>query len=269
MLIKNMLVPYTDVCVYPPIDITTAPVKNFILGFIVADKDNEPSWGGYYKITSNHYIDVIKKVRSNGGDVIVSFGGAVGNEIATSEYSDEKLFLKYKAVVDRYDLKAIDLDIEGEGLKDLKACNRRAKAILELRNIYPNLEVTMTVPVMPTGLSKDVLNCMKSTPHDILNIMAMDFGNESNMAKAVIEALQSTRLQTKKKIAVTVMIGQNDTREIFTLQNAKVLKQYVLKNPWIVRVSFWSLERDEGLFGPLHKSSQIKQKRWEFSNLLS
>lgn len=269
MLQNNMLVPYTDVCIYPSLDITSAPVKNFYLGFIIADKDNDPSWGGYYKITSDHYMDIIKKVRNKGGDVIVSFGGAAGKEIAATEYSAEKLFLKYKSVVDRYSLKAIDLDIEGPVLKDIDACNRRAKAILELRNMYPNLEVTMTVPVTPSGLPQEVVNCMNVTPHDILNIMAMDFGNESNMANAVISALKATRLQTKKKIAVTVMIGQNDTNEVFTLQNAKVLKEFISKNKWIVRTSFWSLERDEGLYGPLHRSSQIKQKRWEFTNLLS
>lgn len=268
MLRKDMLVPYTDVTLFPTFDIATAPVNNFLLGFIVADGQNDPSWGGYYKITTDFYLDKINKVRAKGGDVIVSFGGAAGKEIAQTTSDVETLFLKYKSVVDRYSLKSIDLDIEGSALNDQEACERRGHAILKLLNLYPKLKVSLTLPVMPFGLSQEALDCMAVTPHDIVNIMAMDFGVEKDMAKAVISALEATRKQTTKKIAVTVMIGQNDTPEVFTLKNAQTLKDYIKKNPWVVRVSFWSIERDQGLPGTLDRSTQIKQKKWEFSNIL-
>ena len=268
MFNKNMLVPYVDVTLFPTFDISTAPVNNFLLGFIVADQDNEPSWGGYYKLNENFYMDKINKVRAKGGDVIISFGGATGRELAQASTSVESLFLKYKAVVDKFKLKSIDLDIEGNALKDKAGCERRGNAILNLRNIYPKLKVSLTLPVMPFGLGKEALECMAVTPHDIVNIMAMDFGFEKDMAAAVISAIQATRLQTKKKIAVTVMIGQNDTPEVFTLKNASVLKTFLINNPWVVRVSFWSMVRDQGMPGDLAHSSQLIQKKWEFSNIL-
>lgn len=268
MIVYNMLVPYTDVTLWPTFDINLAPIKNFCLGFVVADAQNDPSWGGYHKTTSDFYMDKILKLRKNGGDVIVSFGGASGNELALTTKSVQDLFLKYKSVVDRYQLKSVDFDIEGPALLDIDSCHRRGQAILELKKLYPKLEVSMTVPVMPHGLDPDTLACMAVTPHDVLNIMAMDFGRESDMGLAAVQAIQATRRQTDKKMGVTVMIGKNDTIEVFTLSNAKYLRDFLRKNLWVVRVSIWSIERDLGLFGPLEKSSQIKQKKFEFCSLL-
>lgn len=263
-----MLVPYTDVTLWPTFDISTAPVKNFLLGFVVADGDNQPSWGGYHKTTSDFYLDIIAKVRAKGGDVIVSFGGASGRELATVLQSKQEIFQAYKQVVEKYNLKKIDLDIEGLAIYDKEACQRRGDAVRDLLNVYPSLNVSLTLPVMPSGLNEYALACMKVTPHDTVNIMAMDFGNESNMGTAVISALQATRKQTKKKIGVTVMIGVNDTGEIFTLENAALLKTFAANNPWVSRISFWSIERDLGVSGSLAHSSQIPQKKFEFCNLL-
>ena len=268
MYLNHMLVPYTDVTLWPTFDINIAPVKNFCLGFVVADAQNEPSWGGYHKITSDFYMDKILKLRQNGGDVVVSFGGANGNELALTTKSVQELFLKYKAVIDRYKLKSVDFDIEGQAILNLDSCHRRGQAILELKKIYPKLQISMTVPVMPFGLDQDTLNCMAVTPHDILNIMAMDFGRETDMGLAAVQALQATRRQTDKKIGVTIMIGKNDTPETFTLADAKYLRDFIKRNLWVVRTSIWSIERDLGLYGPLAKSSQIKQKRFEFTNIL-
>jgi len=165
-------------------------------------------------------------------------------------------------------LKSIDFDIEGGALLDIDSCHRRGQAIMELKKYYPKLEISMTVPVMPNGLDEDALACMAVTPHDLLNIMAMDFGTEIDMGLAVTQAIQATRQQTTKKIGVTVMIGKNDTIEVFTLTDAKYLKEFLKKTLWVTRVSIWSIERDIGIFGSLAKSSQIKQKKYEFTNIL-
>jgi hypothetical protein len=268
MFLENMLVPYTDVTLYPPFDISTGPVKNYYLGFIVADGDNDPSWGGYHKTTSNYYTDQIVKLRKKGGDVIASFGGAAGTELATSTVSVVDLYEKYKSVIERYNLKQIDFDIEGTTIHNQEANKRRGEAIATLLKVFPKLKVVLTVPVMPFGLDQDALACMNTTPHHLLNIMAMDFGREENMGKAVISALLETRKQTQKDIAVTVMIGKNDTTEVFTTFDAVLLREFVNQNGWVKRISFWSIERDQGLSGPLATSSNVQQSKWQFSNLL-
>jgi len=64
------------------------------------------------------------------------------------------------------------------------------------------------------------------------------------------------------------MIGKNDTGEIFSLDDAKCLKQFAKNNLWIKRLSIWSIERDQGLKGDLNKSSQVDQEPFEFSKIL-
>lgn len=269
MSLKNMLAPYTDTTLYPLFDISTVPCcKFFVAGFIVADQQKQASWGGYHKIESGFYADMFKKIRDKGGDVIVSFGGAAGKELATVLNADQ-VFIEYKKVIDKYKVKSIDMDIEGSAINDFESCKRRGEALQRLKKVYPKLKISLTVPVMPFGLSNESIACMGVTPHDLLNIMAMDFGKESDMGAAVIAAITSTLKQTQKDLGVTVMIGVNDTNEIFSLQAAKTLKEFIKKTPRVKRLSYWSIERDTGEYGPLAKSSQILQPKWGFAQIFS
>lgn len=266
-----MYAPYTDVTGYPVFDISNVPnIKCFCLGFIVANRNQNPSWGGYNDIGSGYYSDYIAKVRSNGGKLICSFGGAAGSELATVVTDVKELFLKYKAVIDFYKFDSIDFDIEGGAVGDLKANCRRAQAIQMLKDYMPHLQISLTLPVSPSGLDKGCLEIVKQTPCDLVNIMAMDYGYgyAQDMGKAACDAAWNTRKQTGKDVGVTVMIGKNDTGEIFSLDNAKFLKEYQKKNLWIKRLSIWSIERDRGIKGDLDKSSQIDQEPFQFSKIL-
>ena len=55
----------------------------------------------------------------------------------------------YRAVVDRYDLRVIDLDIEGAALTDQAASERRAKAIAALQACTTQLRTKLLVPSLP------------------------------------------------------------------------------------------------------------------------
>lgn len=261
-----MIIPYTDTTIWPTFDISEVPfINTFALGFIIADQDQDPSWGGYYKLETNFYSDIISRVREKGGDVICSFGGAQGNELATDIKSESKLEKVYKDVIDKYNFKYLDFDIEGGAVYDHVSNIRRGRVLLSILKQRPYLYISLTVPVSQRGLSDDVLEMIRLTPHDLLNIMAMDFGNNKDMYKAVVESIESTRKQTKKPLGVTVMIGKNDTVEIFTLEDAKKLAEYIKKRPWIKRLSFWSIERDRGVQGELYLSSKVDQEPFEFT----
>jgi hypothetical protein len=265
-----MIAPYTDTTLWPTFDLTSAKyVKDFSLGFIIADKDEEPSWGGYYKVSSDFYSDIITKVRAKNGKLICSFGGASGAELATKLNSVDEIFAAYDYVISKYDFKFVDFDIEGQALYNQKANKRRAEAIKKLKSKYKDLHVSLTVAVMPFGLDKDAMNLIKQTPHDLVNLMTMNFGNEKKMGQAVIEAIESAKKQVKADIGVTVMIGKNDTPEIFTLNDAKLVKEYTKSKNWIKRLSFWAIERDSGRSGDLAHSSKIEQKPWAFSKIFA
>lgn len=264
-----MLTPYVDVTLWPTFDISEVPVcDHFTLGFIVADQNNNPSWGGYYGMETKFYKDIVTKLRNKGGAVICSFGGASGVEIATGCKTAEEAYRKYKKVIDTYNLKSIDFDIEGGAVGDTRSNSVRAHAILMLQNAYPDLVVSLTLPVMPTGLNADCLAIVQETPCDIVNLMCMDYGNVKDMGAAAISAAKAVRKQTGKNIGITPMIGVNDTGEVFTLADAKVVAAFCEETCWIKRKSFWSIIRDSGVQGDLDKSSQIMQQPWEFCKIL-
>jgi chitinase len=265
-----MFAPYTDTTLWPTFDISSvSQVNDFTLGFVVADYDNEPSWGGYYPVASDFYSDIISKVKKNKGRLICSFGGADGNELATVIEKPNDIFAAYDKVIRKHNFKFVDFDIEGSALYNTVANKKRATAIRNLKKKYKDLHVSLTVPVMPYGLEKDVLNLVDKTPHDLINIMTMNFGNEANMYRATVDAVLATRKQVKADLGVTIMIGKNDTPETFTLKDAENFVNFAREYPYIKRVSIWSLERDAGIQGELAHSSQQKQKPWAYSKLFS
>ena len=257
-------VPYTDVTAYPPFDFNTVNHQLFSLGFIIADNDKEPSWGGYHKVNSNFLKDEIRQIRSKGGDIIISFGGQQGTELAEVVSNYNVLYNMYRDIVIQYNLKWIDFDIEGRGVSNSSANILRSLCIVALKKEFPKLKVSLTVPVEVNGLDDKALLLVKSTPCDLLNIMTMDFGHEKNMGAACISALKATRKQTGMDLAVTPMIGENDTGEIFTLHDARTLKQFVDQNAYVKRISYWAIERDNGLGLSLDNSSMVEQEKFAF-----
>ena len=65
------------------------------------------------------------------------------------------------------------------------------------------------------------------------------------------------------------MIGQNDKRgEIFTVADAKALRQWADALPWVCSLSFWASNRDTGRPGRKNDDdtgSGIPQKPWAFT----
>src|SRR5947209_1512551 len=92
-------------------------VKSYTLGFVTG-AGCKASWFNAYDPRSGWQLAEIKKVRAAGGDVIVSFGGASGIELAQACGSVGALAAEYQAVVKAYGLKYIDLDIEGAAVYD-------------------------------------------------------------------------------------------------------------------------------------------------------
>jgi len=86
--------------------------KYYIIGFA-------NNYNGYIKFDNeNNYDKYIEYIRNKGGDVVISFGGGGSNvnEIGLSKDVDF-IYKSYKYMIDKYRLKWIDLDIEGEVLK--------------------------------------------------------------------------------------------------------------------------------------------------------
>lgn len=217
------------------------------LSFVVSDPDDActPSWGGYYELDdAAEKLDLdtqIDTLRSNGGDVVVSFGGQSGTELATGCKDPDELYDAYSAVVERYDLDAVDLDIEMDDLQDSHAGSRRAEAVARLQEDRPDddpLEVWVTLPAGKGGLdeqSQQTVAQLLEAGVDLtgVNLMIMNYGDgkdsERSSYDASVAAARAAQTQVKElygtagqelsdeqawqRIGLTPMIGRNDVEQ--------------------------------------------------------
>lgn len=286
---NKMFAPYVDVMSWPTFSINDCYNKTgqkyYTLAFVDSDGSGNPAWGGITKIDDNFYGTEIDNIRSKGGDVIVSFGGANGTELATSNTDVNVLQAKYQSVINKYNLNWIDFDIEGPAVSDKAGIDRRNKAIKGLQAANPNLTVAFCLPVLPSGLTNDGLNVLQNAKDngvriDVVNVMAMDFGDgaapnpSGKMGDYAIQSANSTYTQCNNlgistKIGVTPMIGVNDTQsEVFTQADARKLLSFSQSTSWMRVIAMWSVNRDNGKGGALYQSSNIPQTDLEFTNIL-
>ncbi|MCL2550952.1 MAG: cellulose binding domain-containing protein [Actinomycetia bacterium] len=263
--------PYVDTSLYPAYDLTGAMkangVKQFNLAFVVSGGGCTPKWGGVTDLGSDAVAAQIGAVRAAGGDVRVSFGGANGTELAAACSSAGDLAAAYGKVVDQYKLTKVDFDIEGGALPDTAANTRRAQAIAQLQRAHSGLEVSYTLPAMPTGLTQDGIDLLanaKANGVDVhaVNIMAMDYGASftGDMGQYAIDGATATQAQVKsvlglsdaaawQKVAVTPMIGVNDvSAETFTVADATKLVAFA-RTQHLAWLSMWSATRDKQCSG--------------------
>ena len=190
--------PYVDVTLYPTYNLVATTqaqgIKYYTLAFITADSNNQPAWGGYtaYEINGGAFDMALRQqvasVRSLGGDVMPSFGGAAGQELAQVITSVPQLTAAYQTVVTDYNVTHLDFDIEGAAEADHASIDRRSQALAALEQAaaaagHP-LQIWYTLPVLPTGLTADGLYVLQSAlKYGVqlagVNIMTMDYGDSA------------------------------------------------------------------------------------------
>ena len=257
--------------------------KFYTLAFIIADTSNNPAWDGRIALKENFYAEQIAAIRARGGDVIMSFGGEGGKEIALVETNLETLVAKYQSVIDRYHFTWLDFDIEGGALeKHPEASERRNAAIAKLQAKNPGLIISYTLPVDPNGISvasQRLLADAKAKGVKIYsaNVMVMDFGPRFSAGKKMSDVSIASALKAHEQclkidpailIGLTPDIGQNDVRsEVFSLADATALIAWGKAQPWVGSVSFWCSNRDKA--GKRHSDtgSGIPQKPWDFTKI--
>ena len=259
--------------------------KYYTIAFIIADQQNEPAWDGRFSLNQNYYGDQIDAIRKRGGDVIVSFGGQAGTELAIAETNLTVLEAKYQSVIDRFKLTWLDFDIEDEGIFDQHANERRNVVLAKLQAKNPGLTISYTLPVDPNGLNqvtKDLLTDAKVKGVKVHsgNFMIMWFGPKFNKDRKMIDLCTASALKAHEQcqkidpaiqIGLTALIGKNERRgEVFTQNDGKALVQWVEDKPWVCGLSFWASNRDAGK--PAGKrtgntATGIPQQPWEFTRI--
>ena len=285
----KIIAPYVDACAWPIPNLVKmsndSGLKFFTLAFITADAANRASWSGTIPLDSQHMLAYIRDIRSAGGDVSVSFGGANGQEIAQVIKDVDVLVEEYSRVIDMYSLTRIDFDIEGGAVAGDTTVDRRNKAITALNKKYPHVQVTYCLPVLPTGLAlageKLVQNAKKrGAAIESFHGMSMDFGDsaapdpEGRMAAYVIASAENMRRQVlaagyaHPKIGLIPMIGVNDVEsEIFRVHDAARVREFFESTPWMSYIGWWSVNRDQpgGGKGANPFNSGLRQAPYDFA----
>ena len=267
--------PYVDGSLYPAYDLVDMAkktgVKQFNLAFITSGGGCTPKWGGVTDLGGNTTANQTDALRKLGGDVRVSFGGASGSELGLACSDAASLEAAYGKVIDQFKLTKVDFDIEGGALPDTAANTRRAKAIAALQKKHAGLDVSFTLPELPSGLTQDGVNLVKNAKANgvsvsAVNVMAMDYGDSAapnpngKMGQYAIDAATATQGQIKgalglsdaeawKRVAVTPMIGVNDVNtEVFTVADASKVASFA-KSKGLAWTAMWSATRDKACPG--------------------
>jgi chitinase len=266
-----------------------------VLSFIVGSTSNPciPLWGGAYTLDeadAQLQLDRrLAQLRLTGGQADVSFGGQRGPDLASTCGDAASLQRAYREVVDRYQLTAIDLDIEGDSLNDEDGIRRRAEAVADLqsdlRDKGRQVDVWLTLPVSASGLTPPGISTVDTMLQagvvvTGVNGMTMDFGQDAatagpplsatviRAARALHEQVATAWQRARRpldaasawaKVGLTPMIGQADVpAERFTLDDAAAVNAFA-RTSGVGRLSMWSLNRDSTCQPPLPKVLSVVQ----------
>jgi chitinase len=203
------------------------------------------------------FASQISSLQAAGGNVIISFGGESGGEVAQTCTSVSALTAAYANVVNTYGVTRLDFDIEGSTLSDSAANNRRNQALAALQAQNPAVQVDYTLPVAPNGLPSAEMGVLQGAQSNgvhvgLVNIMTMDFGNGQNALNDAISAAQATSGQLAglygistgqaySMLGLTPIAGQNDDNEFFSQSNASSLESFAASNG-VRELSFWEVD---------------------------
>lgn len=281
--------PYVDMGSWPTPSLTAMAtagnLKSFTLAFITASAC-KAMWFNAYDPRQAWAKDQIDAIRAGGGDVKISFGGASGVELAQACSTVASLQAEYQAVVTAYNLRFIDVDIEGAAAAEPASIARRSQALKGLQTANPNLKISLTLPVLPEGLTADGLNVVRSARDagvnlDIVNVMAMDYYRNGDYGDFAVQAANSTFAQLKtlypsktdaqvwRMVGVTPMLGTNDDQRIFNQDDARQLVTFA-KTKHLGVLAFWEMTRDRNACnGALYMCTNIPQAPYEFSKIFA
>ncbi|MFI8170240.1 chitinase [Streptomyces sp. NPDC085931] len=242
---------------------TAGSPTTYNLAFVIAEgSDCTPRWNGTHALDDPAVAARVAALKEDGGRVRVSFGGASGKELAANCGSVSALAAAYGAALDAAGTTLADFDIEGDDLSDSASVALRSRAIARLQEQRDGLEVSFTLPVMPSGLDEDGLALLASAnDHGVqvstVNLMTMNYGSsyDGDMGGYALTAARAAHTQLRQVfgtsdaeawqgMALTSMIGVNDVAgETFTLADAAEVRAFA-EERGIAWVSMWSTARD-------------------------
>lgn len=126
--------------------------KAFLLSFILADGGCTASWDGTDPVSSDTQVAaVVNEVRSDGGDVGASEGGATGTKLGQDCSSPAATAAAYQSVITKYNLHYFDFDLEEPEIESSSAVANEIGAAQILQSEDAGLIVSITIPTSTSG----------------------------------------------------------------------------------------------------------------------
>jgi len=253
--------------------ITQHGLRAYTAAFVIGTGCNQ-EWGDTLPVGNDSYTDPeIAQAKSEGASVIISSGGAAGEPLAWTCSTQSSIEAGYQNIISSYGVSQLDFDIEGAAIADTAATARQMQAMKDLKASNSGLQFSMTLPVLPSGLTQDGVNIIQAAKNagikiDVVNIMTMDYyQGQQDMGQAAITAATNTLAQmrsvdsgyTYANVGITPMIGTNDDGSVFSLANAGAVRSWATSNG-IGRLAFWSVNRDQPCSGSANSLSTCSEQ---------
>jgi len=272
-----------------PVSVMNATgIKWFTLAFILSDGTCNPAWDGSRPLTGGNDQTQINRIRANGGDVMVSFGGWSGNKLGEKCTSASALAGAYQKVITAYGLKVIDIDIENTEWASATVRQRVIDALKIVKQNNAGLKTIITFGTTTsgpdsTGVDMITRGANSGLANDVWAVMPFDFGGFSgDMGDATISAVEGLKARVKTAygysdsvayahVGLSSMNGKTDEPgELVTVSDFQQILAYA-QSKHLARFSFWSVNRDRacGTGGDADACSGISQQQYDFTKIVA
>jgi hypothetical protein len=260
-------------------------IKQFTMAFMLSGGGCVPMWDSNRPLTGGVDQTTINTIRGNGGDVEISFGGWSGNKLGPNCSSASALAGAYQQVINAYNLKYIDIDIENtDEFENATVQDRILGALKIVKQNNPGIKTIVTFGTSTTGPAYWGTRLINQAAAlganiDVFTIMPFDFGGGADMYGNTVNATNGLKNQLKTAFGwtdaqayahsgISGMNGYSDQSEITTTAIWTSIRDWANANH-IARLAFWSVNRDRGCAGGgvQQACSGISQSDWAFTQI--
>lgn len=263
-------------------------VRWFSLAFVLSRGTCDPRWDGRRPLSGGVDERTIRAVRKAGGDVVPSFGGGLGHKLEQSCPDAESLAAAYQKVIDAYDLKAIDVDIEMGAYRSEDVQRKTLAALGRVQKANPDLVTYVTLPSYRSGPDRSLIDlaaAMEVEP-DAWSVMPFSFvpsakgedmGRISNRAvDGLKDRLKSAYGYSESEAythsGISSMNGITGEGERITVRDFRTVAAHARKHD-LGRLTFWSVNRDRPCgkrpYPQEDSCSGMVQKPWQYTKTLA
>ncbi|MFG2914372.1 hypothetical protein ACGF0D_15955 [Kitasatospora sp. NPDC048298] len=276
-----------------PVEVMKATgIRQFTLAFLLAGEGGcEPAWDGKRALTGSDEETKIRAIRAAGGDVVASFGGWDGAKLGEKCADAAQLAAAYQKVIDAYQLKAIDVDIESTELTGAESRQRVVDALKTVKTKNPGLKVYVTFSAEENGPDADGTDLIAKAAKAGLEVdgwvvMPFDFdrhnGTMVDATKAALTGLQQTLVKAYgydqdtawRHAGLSSINGHSDSPdEVVSPADFQAMRDFAAAHH-LARFTFWAVNRDRACGGAFSKDAAskcggIQQSPYEFTRIVA